>query len=114
MSKKVKIIIAVVVAILIITPIAGYFLAQSSEPFQFSKQAIQNSASIKQVIGDVRSIKLAPFGYFVKYTGPKGWAEFEVEVVGTKNSGTLNLKLEKNVGTWQIVGARLKGSEIVL
>ena len=77
-------------------------------------KAIQNSAVVKEVVGDVKSIKLSPFGYSVRYSGPQGWADFETEVTGAKSSGALFLKLEKDLGTWQIVGARLNGKEIKL
>ena len=114
MSKKTKIIIAIVLLVLLVTPFVGYFMATSSEPFQYSMKAIQNAAVVKEVVGDVKSIKLSPFGYSVRYGGSQGWADFEAEVTGTKSSGALFVKLEKNLGTWQIVGAKLNGKEIKL
>lgn len=114
MSKKNKIIMAAVLLVLIITPFVGYFMATASEPFLFTKKATHNSSVVKETVGDVKSINLAAFGYSVKYIGSQGWADFEVEVVGTKSNGTLFVKLEKNLGEWKIVGARLNGKEINL
>ena len=114
MSKKIKIIAAIVLLILIASPVVGYFLAKGSEPFQYSKQAIERSALVKDALGKVKEVNLAPFGYSVKYSGPQGWAEFETEVIGDKGHGTLQIKLEKNLGAWKIIGARLNGNQISL
>lgn len=114
MRKKTKIVIVAVLLILVTTPFIGYFMATSSEPFQHTKNAIQASPSIKEVVGDIQTVKLAPFGYSVKYSGPQGWANFETDVVGTKGSGTLFVKLEKNLGAWQFTGAKLNGKDISL
>ncbi len=114
MSKKLKIIIGVVIVAVVISPFVGYYLAVSSEPYNFSKQVIQNSASIKQTVGEVQSIRLAPFGYSIKYTGPEGSAEFESRVIGSKGSANLNIKLKKNLGTWEVIAAQLNGQPITL
>lgn len=114
MGKKTKIIVVVVLLFLFVSPIIGYFMAKASEPFQYSTKVIKNSVPVKEELGDVKVIKLAPFGYSVRFSGPKGWAEFETEVIGTKGSGTLNIKLEKNLGTWEIVAAKLNEHQITL
>lgn len=69
---------------------------------------------IKDALGEVTEVNLAPFGYSVKYSGPQGWAEFETEIIGEKANGTVCVKLEKNLGAWQIVGASLNGHNINL
>jgi hypothetical protein len=38
---------------------------------------------------------LAPFGYSVKYSGSKGNAGFEIDVIGTKEQGVLFVELKK-------------------
>lgn len=114
MSKKIKTIIVIALLVLTILPIAGYFLARASEPFEYLTQVIKASSTVKNFLGDVKEVKLAPFGYSVKYSGPHGWAEFKTEVIGEKAHGTLYVKLEKNLGVWQIVGASLNGHEISL
>lgn len=114
MSKKIKIIVATILLVLIVSPIVGYFLARASEPFEYSKKVIGTSTVVKDALGEVKEVKLAPFGYSVKYSGPQGWAEFETEIIGEKGHGTLQIKLEKNLGAWQVVGARLNGRQVNL
>lgn len=114
MSKKYKLLLAIVVIVIIISPFAGYILAKESEPFQFSEHEIQKSTSLSKIIGEVKDISLKPFGYSVKYRGSQGWAEFEIELTGTSNTGNLFLKLEKNLGKWEIVGSRFNGERISL
>lgn len=114
MSMKIKIIAVVGLLILIVSPIAGYFLARASEPFEYSKTIIRTSAVVKDALGEIKEVKLAPFGYSVKYSGPQGWAEFDTEVIREKGSSPLQIKIEKNIGVWQVVGARLNGRDVSL
>ena len=114
MSKKAKILIAIFLLISLVTPFAGHYMATRTEPFQYSMKAIKESVAIKETVGDVTSVQLSPFGYSVKYVGSQGWADFEIEVIGIKSRGTLFVKLETNLGAWQIVGARLNGKEVKL
>lgn len=114
MSKKIKISVAVLVAVSVIAWIAAYFMAKSSEPYRYFENKAKESPVIKEVVGDVKSIKLALFGYSVRYTGPQGLAQFETEVIGSKTTGTLFVNLELNLGTWRVTGARLNGKEIKL
>jgi hypothetical protein len=114
MGRKIGIAVAVLVAVSVIASFAAYFMAKSSEPYRYFEKKANDSLVIKEVIGDVKSIKLAPFGYSVRYNGPQGWAQFETEVVGSKTTGTLFVKLESNLGVWQVTGARLNGKEIKL
>jgi hypothetical protein len=114
MGRKIKIAVLALIVVSVIATFAAYFMAKSSEPYRYLEEVAHGSPAVKEVVGDVKSIKLAPFGYSVRYSGPQGWAEFETEVIGTKGSGTLFVKLESNLGAWQVTGARLNGNEIKL
>ena len=114
MNRRNKVILIVILLVLTITPLIGYIMASSSDPFQHSKNVIDNSSALKEIVGDIKSVKLSPFGYSVKYIGSHGWAEFEVNVVGTKNSGVLFIKLEKDLGIWNVLGANLNQKDIKL
>ena len=113
-AKKIKIGVVALVVVTIVATFAGYVIAKSSEPYQVLERVVQDSSAVKAAIGDFKSITLAPFGYSVKYSGPQGWAEFEARLDGTKSAGTLFVKMETNLGVWQIKGSRLNGKEITL
>jgi len=114
MSKKNKVMIGIFLLILLVAPFASHYMATNSEPFHYSTKAIEESVAVKESVGNVTSVQLAPFGYSVRYVGSQGWADFEIEVAGIKGSGILFVKLERDLGTWQIIGARLNGKEIKL
>lgn len=114
MSRKIKIGVLALIAVSVIATFAAYFMTKTSEPHQYLEKTVHTSPAVKDVVGDVKSIKLAPFGYSVRYSGPQGWAQVETEVIGTKGTGTLFVNLESNLGAWQVTGARLNGKEIKL
>jgi hypothetical protein len=112
MSRKSRNIIIGVLLLLPLSFVVAYFLAQTSEPFKYTVQTVKKSPAVQEIVGDVKSVKLAPLGYNVRYIGANAWADFQTEVEGAKDSKTLFVKLERNLGKWEIVGARL-GDAIV-
>lgn len=114
MKRKYKFMLLFVVVILIVSPFIGYFLAKSSEPFRYTSSQIKNSIQLQEKLGNINKITLEPFGYSIKYRGPKGWAEFEVNLDGTTGTGRLVVKLEKNLGDWEVRGSKLNGKNIKL
>lgn len=113
MSKKSKI-IGIICLLLLTTPFIGYFIAKTSDPFQHARDVVFHSTVVRENLGEVISIKLAPFGYGVKYSGTQGEANFEIEVTGAERNGTLFVNLERDLGVWDIVGARLNGKKVKL
>jgi hypothetical protein len=114
MSKNIKIAVSGLVAISVVAPFVAYFIAKHSEPYRYFEKRVHNSLVIKEMVGEVESIKLAPFGYSVRYNGAQGWAQFETRVVGPQATGTLFVSLESKLGAWQVTGARFNGMEIKL
>lgn len=113
MNKATKIFISICF-LLIAASIAGYLIAKASDPYKFTEKMILNSSVIKDRLGEIKSIKLAPFGYSVMYSGSKGNADFEIEISGSRNNGVLFVVLERNVGIWEISDAALDGKRIQL
>ncbi|MCW8930773.1 MAG: hypothetical protein OQL19_11100 [Gammaproteobacteria bacterium] len=112
MKRKHKILAVFIIILLLTTPLLGYLFAKYSDVYQYSEDHIKNSTSIIKKLGPINNINLKPFGYAVEYRGPTGWAEFEMEIIGNIDSGILFIRLEKKLGQWKIIGAKLDGKEI--
>lgn len=88
--------------------IVGYGIAAYSESYKVAVKHIYASPVITSNLGKVTNVRLAFFGYSVRYNGPHGWAEFEIIVRGEKDKGTIFIMLEREVGEWEVKSARLK------
>jgi|688.fasta_scaffold931194_1 hypothetical protein len=107
-----KISIIGVVTIVLATPVISYLLALNSEPYELTKRAVVADKEIRETLGEIRNVRLAPFGYSVKYTGPDGRASFETTIHGSKADGKVFVSLERRVGAWQFTEATLNGKRI--
>ena len=108
MSKKTKYIIYILAILILVTPIAGHYLAKSSEPYLFATKFIKANDVVAKEIGDIQSQNLSFFGYSVNYTGPNGKASFQISIIGiTGLSGDIYLDLIKEAGVWQVTKANL-------
>lgn len=115
MKRKSIVKIASIVAIVIVlATISGYFYASVSEPFQLSEQAIEKSPTVQTELGSVRKVRLSPFGYRIKYSGPYGIASFKCGVIGSKATGVVYVELKREAGLWKIVSASLNGNALDL
>lgn len=94
---------------LILLSVVGYFLAINSEPFSYTKNQLEKHPSITQKVGKPEDFNLNFFGYAIKHSGPKEEAEFELIVKGEEGETKVNIRLETNLGIWEIVGLRIDG-----
>jgi hypothetical protein len=107
MRKKIKIILFASIFLIVTFFISLYVIANNSEPFQLAKDYILNNSTISSELGDVNDISLAYFGYNISYSGPRGNAEFEIDVSSKNNNGKVFISMTKESGKWDIKKARL-------
>lgn len=100
-------ILAVTLVLLICFFIILYIAGIKSEPYRFALNFIDNNNTILDTLGTIRSRRLAFFGYFVRYRGPHGNAEYKILVKGEKGEGEVYLQLEKSVGIWRVMEGNL-------
>jgi len=84
-----------------------YFLGTKSEAYRFAVHFIDNNTSIAENIGLLKSRRLAFWGYYVRYNGPHGYAEYRIFITGEKGEGEVYLSLEKTSGEWKVIKGNL-------
>ncbi|NIO19739.1 MAG: hypothetical protein GTN76_03100 [Candidatus Aenigmarchaeota archaeon] len=102
-KKKMLTIFGITLLVLICFLIVLYILGVRSEAYKFALEFIKDNKLILEKIGPLKSQRLAPFGYFVRYTGPRGHAEYKILVKGEKGEGIVYIELEKSVGIWKVI-----------
>ncbi len=107
-KKKYQRYALMVICLTLLLSIVIYMSARYSEPYEAAERFIRKNHLLKEVIGQINKMRLAPLGYAFHYGGVSGRAEFEVIIVGEKTDASVFIKLVKEVGTWQVIRARLK------
>lgn len=85
-----------------------YILGIKSEPYHFALNYIDNNETVAATIGKLKSRRLAFWGYSVRYSGPRGHAEYKILVKGERDNGKVYIDLEKSTGQWSVLKANLK------
>jgi len=112
--KKIALYVGTTCALLILIWTVIFISAAKSEPFEQVALFTKQSPEVHQVVGDVSSVTLAFLKSFsFNYSDVQGVAQFQCNVVGTHGKAILHIKLEKNVGKWHIVAARLNESPLL-
>ena len=99
-----RIFIAVVISVLAI-PVA-WFLIQRSDAFDVASSHIKNSAQVRTHLGDIQDIDLPLFGYSWRVSGPRGDANFNLKLKGSRANANAYVELKRQ-GTWRPVVSRL-------
>lgn len=110
-GRKIFITISIVVFLLILSYLAGYLVASRSEGYQVAQQFVHENSVVSDQLGPIKDMRLAYFGYSVRYSGPQGWADFEIIVKGEKANSMVFIKLMKEAGKWEVTTARLKRTD---
>lgn len=87
---------------------ALYIVGLTSEPYKMAQEFICSNATIKSHIGKNVDAGLALFGYSMRFTGPHGWAEYEINVKGEKGHGKVYVTMQKVLGKWDVKQAQLE------
>lgn len=94
---------------------AIYFMASRGDAFMYVDQKIRISTVIESNVGQIKRIRLNPFGsYEEKSVGPDEWVTMSVEVTGTKTTMALDVKVKKVNGNWAIEQVINQGSPLAL
>jgi hypothetical protein len=100
---------AAIAAVLVVALyVTIYVIGAHSEPYRASTRFIMSNEVVRHQLGDVKSVRLSPFGYRAHYSGTSGSAEYTLDVVGRKGAGTAYLNLRKAVGLWHVEEGNLK------
>ena len=106
--KPVLALAASIVAIIALAYVAGYIWASRTEPFHVACHFAQTDSLIGKWIGQKVVCRLRWTGYSIEYHGPRGQADFAIDLHGTRGDGVLFVKLGRHLGEWQIQGANLR------
>ncbi|WP_082571996.1 cytochrome c oxidase assembly factor Coa1 family protein [Variovorax sp. Root434] len=101
----------IVLTVLPVAEVVGHLVVQQTDAYQTLGNFVQNSAGIRERVGDRPKMSLHFFGYSVRVSGPSGSADFSASVEGSKGTGELYASLVKK-GDWKIVSVKLDGQEI--
>ncbi len=104
--------VAIIVVIALLACIGGYVLALKSDAYERANVFVMTSPFIRQQLGDVRKMRLHPFGYSIRISGVSGHAEFSCSLEGTQGNGELAVTLLKEVGVWRVSSATLNGQSV--
>lgn len=102
MSKKLSKIILIVFILIIISFITAYFVTKKTEAYKIAHNFIISNKNLTDKIGEIKTVRLAFFGYMQEYKGPEGKAVFEFLVEGSKTNGSVYISLKKEVGIWRV------------
>lgn len=100
MRKFWKHIVVAALGLVVLATFAGYYMALNSEPFAVATRAVSQSSEVRAIVGDLKDIDLAFFGYFVRYSGPGGEASFDMTVRGASKSLRVYADLDRKGGEW--------------
>lgn len=117
MSRKIKIGLIVVVILFTASTVGGYLYAENSEPYVVASKYLKNHNTLEENIGTIKNQKLGIFGYSISFSGPRGRANFKIEVEGTRNKGNVYIAMLREAGIWDISKANLilnSGQTVVL
>lgn len=86
-----------------------------SEGYKFLEQAIRTAPSVREQLGDVKSVGLSLTGtYNSSFVGDDKWVTMKLKVSGQKGSGIVAASAKKINGVWSVTKASLDGRPISL
>ena len=89
-----------------------YFMASQGDAFGFAEQTVVNSSTIKRQVGEIKRVRLDPFGpYIAKTIGNDEWVTMVIEVAGTEKSVVVYVSAKKTDGTWKIEQTKIEDRE---
>lgn len=84
--------------------LADYFLGIRSDAMAFARTRVAESAALREVVGEVRSVRLHPFWGFGNRTGAAhDRTSLRLRVEGSTAAAYLTLELEGKGDSWRIV-----------
>ncbi len=105
--KKFIRILAITAGLLFAAYAVTYYFITQSEPFEETVVFVSASSLLKENVGEVQKVRLAPFGFSIEVVGGEGSADFECSVVGSKGSAEVRVFLKKESWKWRVVSASL-------
>jgi Cytochrome oxidase complex assembly protein 1 len=95
--------------------VAIHVTGAHSEGYKFLDQAIRSSTTIREQIGDVKTVELSFLGeYRFKYVGDNQWVTMKLNVRGQKGDGTVAASAKKISGAWSVTDASMDGRPLAL
>src|SRR5882672_4019747 len=87
-------ILAITAGLLSAAYVVTYYFITQSEPFEETVAFISASSLLREKVGEVQKVTLAPFGFSIEVVGGDGSADFECSVVGSKGSAEVHVLLK--------------------
>jgi len=84
----------------------GEVYMRSSTPATVALDFAEHSAVVQEAVGGVEHAQLNWIGN-IHYDGNDGWASFEMQVMGARTNGTIDITLQRQRGRWNVAGGRL-------
>ena len=86
-----------------------------SEGYKFLDQAIRRAPSIREQLGEVKTVTLSfTGGYRSKFVGDNEWVTMKLNVSGQKRTGTVAASAKRINGVWSVTDASMDGRSIDL
>lgn len=90
-----------------------YIFASRSEGYQFVSQQIHASATVKESIGDVISLRPSFIGgYSEEHLDEHRWISIAVIAKGGRGIATINATADRTSGNWTITGLKVEDVEL--
>lgn len=98
--------IVVGVVILLAAYPTSWLVVTHSDAYATAVDFVKTNPRVREGLGAVRDVSVAPFGYSIRFSGAHGTAHFDLTVSGETASATVYVELEKK-GIWAVPLARL-------
>jgi hypothetical protein len=82
--------------------IGGYAFFKSSDDWQALQALISKSPEARQSAGEIRSVEVALFPFFYRFSGDSASAKLRVTVSGNRGTYTKTIEASKSNGSWSI------------
>ena len=103
--------VTVILLVTVLVYVIGYGASLNSDAYKVNREFIKKLQLIQDQLGSVESVSLKPFGYELEFSGSSGKAEFESNVVGSRQTSLVTVVLKKSDGIWHVINAKLKSQE---
>jgi hypothetical protein len=95
-------------------PILGglaYVIMLNTDAYRISTRYARTNATVIQRIGDVQSVRLAPYNFALTFRNNLDYARMDLWLRGTRGVGTLLIELRSDSGPWQVTSAKLSPNQ---
>jgi len=114
MKPQTKRLIIFAFSLLLTAWVVAYTWMLESDAFSRARDFLQQSPYIKERLGSIVQVRLSPLHSSMHIAGLSGRAEFSCIATGSLHRGVIQIKLERNLGSWRVISASLDNNFVPL